>query len=222
MTEKEIRANFAKVAQSYIGTIKGSVKHKELVDIYNSYRPLPRGYKLSYNDHWCAGFVSSNAIQCKVDKVVPIECSCTKMVELYKNLGRWVEDDAYDPEIADILFYRWDDGADYKTTDQKKNPNHVGIIVEKSGEAFTVVEGNRVINGLSQVAYRTMQVNGRYIRGYGIPDYASIADKPKAPWYEEPMKKAKELGLLDGTRPLDNLTRAEAATIALRLYDLLS
>lgn len=219
MTEEELRKKVAQTAEKFIGTIKGSVKHKDLVDIYNGYSPRPRGYKLTYIDAWCAGFVSAIAIQAGVADIMPVECSCGAMVKLYQSLDRWVEDDAYHPKIGDVLFYYWKDPANYKDTDQKNSPNHVGIVVETDGDAFTVVEGNRIINNVSQVAYRTMQVNGRYIRGYGIPDYASKKDKP---WYEDVMTWAREVGLMDGNRPGDYTTRAELATVAKRLYDLLS
>lgn len=219
MTESELRKKVAETAEKFIGTIQGSVKHKDLVDIYNGYTPRPRGHKLTYIEPWCAGFVSAIAIQCGIPDIMPVECSCGQMVKLYQGLGRWVEDDAYRPQLGDVIFYFWNDKANYKTTDQTGAPNHTGIVCELDGDAFTVVEGNRIINNVSQVAYRTMQINGRYIRGYGVPDFASKKEKP---WYEDAMAWTKEIGLMDGTRPLDNVTRAELATVAKRLYDLLS
>ena len=43
----------------------------------------------------------------------------------------------------------------------------------------------------------------------------------KQPWYikDGTWAKAKELGLMDGTRPTDNITRAEVAAVAVRLYN---
>ena len=35
------------------------------------------------------------------------------------------------------------------------------------------------------------------------------------------MTWSKEIGIMDGTRPLENVTRAELATVAKRLYELL-
>ena len=51
-------------------------------------------------------------------------------------------------------------------------PNHVGIVAKVNGTVLTIIEGNKG----EAVAYRTIQVDGRYIRGYGIPDYASMAE----------------------------------------------
>lgn len=40
------------------------------------------------------------------------------------------------------------------------------------------------------------------------------------PWFEIEMDRAKERGLMNGERPHDNVTRAELATVANRLYNL--
>ena len=40
-------------------------------------------------------------------------------------------------------------------------------------------------------------------------------------WAKESWNKATELGLIDGTRPKDNITRQEVASIAVRLYEML-
>ena len=47
------------------------------------------------------------------------------------------------------------------------------------------------------------------------------SDTVKEPWYikDGTWAKAKELGLMDGTRPDANITRAEAAAVAVRLYN---
>lgn len=41
------------------------------------------------------------------------------------------------------------------------------------------------------------------------------------PWYQDAMDWAKTSGIMDGARPMDNLTRAEAAVMLRRLYQLL-
>ena len=45
--------------------------------------------------------------------------------------------------------------------------DHVGIVADVSGNAIVVIEGNYS----DQVKQRTLERDGRYIRGYGIPDY---------------------------------------------------
>lgn len=222
MTEQEIRQQVADTIQKWVGVIEGSVKHHEIIDTYNSYKPHPRGYAMTYKAPWCATTVSSVSILCKLTDIMPVECSCGKMIELYKKLGTWVESDKYAPKVGDVIFYAWEDGKNYKDVDNTTGHDHVGIVTEVNGNSFVVTEGNRTINKVSQVAYRVMEVNGRYIRGYGCPDYASKATKPKAPWYEEVMEWTKEMKIMDGTRPNDTVTRAELATVCKRIYDLLS
>ena len=50
-------------------------------------------------------------------------------------------------------------------------PEHVGIVESVNGNTITVIEGNIS----DKVGERTLQVNGRFIRGYCLPDYASKA-----------------------------------------------
>lgn len=58
------------------------------------------------------------------------------------------------------------------------------------------------------------------VSGFGIQAQPP-APEPTQPWYQEAMDWAKEYGLMDGTRPLANVTRAELATALCRMYKLL-
>ena len=58
------------------------------------------------------------------------------------------------------------------------------------------------------------------VSGFGI-QAQTPAPEPTQPWYQEAMDWAKAMGLMDGTRPLDNVTRAELATALWRMYKLL-
>jgi hypothetical protein len=169
MTEAEIRNEVVTTAAKYIGTKEGGTVHKQLIDIYNADKPLARGYAMKYTDAWCAAYVSIIAIMCKLTAVIFKECGCDKMIELYQKAGRWKEDDAYKPDAGDIIFYDWDDNG---VGDNKGSSDHVGIVEKVSGSTITVIEGNYS----DSVKRRTMTVNGKYIRGYGLPDYASVAD----------------------------------------------
>ena len=46
MTEKELRQKVCDIINAWIGGTKGSAIHKEILNIYNSYTPLARGYKV--------------------------------------------------------------------------------------------------------------------------------------------------------------------------------
>ena len=82
-----------------------------------------------------------------------------------------MENDAYVPKPGDYIFYDWQDGTNYATTDNTGAADHVGIVTEVNGSTITVIEGNMS----DAVGYRHIAVNGRYIRGYGVPKYASKA-----------------------------------------------
>lgn len=181
MTENELRRQVCTQAARWIGRSEGNASHREIIDLYNEIRPLPRGYKVSYTDAWCATFVSAVGHACGLEKIIFPECSCPKMIALYKAAGRWVEDDAFLPQLGDLIFYDWQDTG--TPEDNVGQADHVGLVLQVNGEALTIIEGNCS----HAVATRRLQRNGRYIRGYARPDYASVADAPdEAPAVSEP------------------------------------
>lgn len=172
MTEIELRNNVVNIAKEYIGITMGSAKHKEIVNIYNTITPHPRGYALKTSDNWCAGYASAMFKKANLIDIFPAEVSCYYMIEGFKKIGRWQENDAYVPQIGDVILYDWDDNG---VGDNTNTPDHVGIVVLVKDGMITVIEGNK--GSPSQVGYRTIAVNGRYIRGYGLPNFASKATK---------------------------------------------
>ncbi|MFR2694328.1 MAG: CHAP domain-containing protein [Enterocloster bolteae] len=113
-------------------------------------------------------FVSAMAIKTGLTDIIPTECGCGQMIQLFQKLGAWVENDAYRPSTGDVIFYDWDDNG---VGDDTGWPEHVGIVVSVSGNTIKVIEGNKS----DSVSYREIAVNGRYIRGYGVPEYSSKA-----------------------------------------------
>ena len=166
MTSEEIRKKVVEQAEQYKGIVEGSTEHKFIVDTYNSIKPLPVGYKLKYTDAWCAGFVSAIGQLCGLTTIIYPECSCSRMLELFKQHNRFIEDDNYIPSPADIIFYDWQDTGE---GDNKGQPDHVGIVVDidKNQNIITVIEGNKN----DQVDTRKIGIGRKFIRGYGIPDY---------------------------------------------------
>lgn len=159
------RQNIVNAAVSYIGCKESDGSHKKIIDLYNSHKPLARGYAMKYTDAWCATFVSAMAIKCGLTAILPTECGCEKMIELFKKLGSWQENDAYVPQPGDVIFYDWDDSG---SGDNRGYSDHVGIVEKVSGSTITIIEGNMS----NAVGRRTLKVNARYIRGYGVPKYA--------------------------------------------------
>lgn len=151
-------------AKAWLGKKESDGSHKVIIDTYNSHKPLARGYKVTYADAWCATFVSAVSIKLGYTYIIPTECSCEKMIALFKNLGCWIENENRTPKAGDIIFYDWqDDGKG----DNKGNSDHVGIVEKVSGTTITVIEGNKN----DAVERRTIKVNGKNIRGYGVPKY---------------------------------------------------
>lgn len=165
------REQIVKQAQAWVGRKESNGTHKPIIDIYNSHKPLARGYKVKYTDAWCATTVSAVAIECGATDIIPTECSCAKMIELLKSISSWMETDSYTPKPGDLMFYDWEDTGKGDCTGA---PNHVGIVEKVSGNTITVIEGNYD----NAVKRRTLKVNGRYIRGYGIPKYKETTSAP--------------------------------------------
>lgn len=166
MTEQEIRNKVVTIAKGWLGCKESNGTHRKIIDLYNSHKPLARGYKVKYTDAWCATFVSAVAIKAGLTDIIPTECGCNPMIQLFKNMGCWVENDAYVPKPADIIFYDWQDSG---VGDNVGSSDHVGIVVSVTGNTIKVIEGN--IN--DSVGYRSIKVNGKFIRGYGCPKYSS-------------------------------------------------
>lgn len=153
-------------AKAWMGCKESDGSHRKIIDVYNSHKPLPRGYALSYTDAWCAAFVSACAIACDMADIIPLECSCSKMINLFDDIGCWQERDDYIPRVGDIVFYDWEDSGD---GDNTTGHDHVGIVCSVSNASFEVIEGNKS----NAVGIRKMTVNGKYIRGFGVPKYHS-------------------------------------------------
>lgn len=173
MTELELRNKVVNVMRGWLGYSEANGKFRAIIDLYNTQRPLPRGYAVQYDDEWCATTVTAAGMAAGLHDIIFGECSCSKMIALFQAAGRWEENDAYRPKPGDIIMYYWKDGANYADTDCTAAPNHVGIVEKVAGGTITVIEGNKG----EAVARRTLAVNGRYIRGYCLPDYASKAEE---------------------------------------------
>lgn len=168
MTEKQVRNKIISLGLCYLGCNEKAGTHKDIIDLYNLYKPLPRGYRVKYTDEWCATFISALAISLNYTDIIPVECSCEKQIILWKQLGRWQEKDSYIPSMGDIIYYDWDDNGKGDCTG---NSDHVGIVISVLANKITVLEGNKG----EAVAKRVIELNGKYIRGYGLPNYSKKA-----------------------------------------------
>ena len=104
----EQRLEYALTAARWLGTREGSAEHRRILEVYNSIRPLPRGYAVKESDAWCAAFVSAAAVMAGVAHLLPLECSCVRIVEQAMDMGIWQERDDYVPKIGELVLYNWD------------------------------------------------------------------------------------------------------------------
>lgn len=155
-----------------INSLKGEEGHKKVLEVYNSIKPLPRGYKLQAKDPWCAGTVSAVFAMNGYTEIA--ECSCVMMISKAKKLGIWVENDAFVPQIGDIIMYDWQDNG---VGDNAGTADHVGIVIAVKGCDITVREGNKN----KTIGNRIMKVNGKYIRGFITPPYTKEKAKTVNP-----------------------------------------
>lgn len=152
------------LAQSWVGIKEGSAGHKEILAIYNSQKPLPRGYKMTTKDAWCAATTTALAVKLGYTDIVPCECSCTRLISIAKDMGIFVENESITPTPGMLCLYDWDDNG---RGDNTGNPEHIGIVESVGGGQFVVIEGNYD----NAVKRRTLSVNGRYLRGFIAPKY---------------------------------------------------
>ena len=166
--EASLRQHLVQTAQNYLGFCEKDGSHGKIIDFYNSQEPSPRGYKVSYEDNWCAAFGSAMALEAGLTGIIPMECSCEQQIELFKELGCWRENECYLPQAGDYIYYVWDE---WRRGDCTAWADHVGIVVNTFGPVIQVIEGNKD----DMVACRYIFLNDICIRGYGLPDYRSTA-----------------------------------------------
>lgn len=170
VTEMQLREKVVAIMRGWIGCKQGDKVHRSIIDTYNSIRPLPMGYRLSYSEAWCAATVSAAGYLAGMQEIIFPHMNCGSLVALFKKAGRWVEDDAYVPKPGDLPIYDWSDNG---VGDCTAHASHVGMVEWCDGKQFAVFEGNM---GSGHVCgRRIMNVNGKYIRGFCCPDYAALA-----------------------------------------------
>lgn len=166
--EQQLRLKLVEAAQNWLGNNEQDRSHEPIIDLYNQYEPLAQGYTVQYDDQWCATFVSAAAIQADLTQIIPTECGCQRQIELFQDLGTWVENDDYIPLPGDIIYYcRSNKDLVSDCTDWS---DHVGIVVGTNGNRIKVIEGNYG----DKVDYRYLKADALIIRGYAVPDYSQL------------------------------------------------
>ena len=186
---------------STINNLKGEEGHQKVLEVYNSQKPLPRGYKVKQTDAWCATTVSAVFLMNGYSDIS--ECSCPQMIGKAKAKGIWVEDDAYTPKLGDIIMYDWQDSG---KGDNKGVADHVGIVVSVTKSKIMVREGNKN----KSIGNRDVTVNGIFIRGYITPPYE--AEKKTTQKASELKKETKADKSSSAPKKAENKPQSEPKT----------
>lgn len=159
--------DYLNVWRSWIGFSEANGKFKQIIDLYNSMKPLPRGYAVKYTDEWCDTTVSAAAIKAGCVDLVGRECGCEEHVKIFKSMGIWIEDGTITPQPGDIILFNWDSSV------QPNNgySDHIGVVESVSNGKITTIEGNKG----EAVARRVLSVGNGNIRGFARPKWAAAS-----------------------------------------------
>lgn len=171
------------VMRSWLGFSEYNGKFKIIIDLYNSTKPLPRGYAVKYTDEWCDTAVSAAAIKAGAQDIIGRECGCEQHIAIFKEKGIWIEDGTIRPEPGYVIVYNWGDF----TQPNDGYSDHIGYVESVSGNIITVIEGNKN----EAVERRSIPVGWGYIRGYAKPKYDNSSSKPNPP--QQPSKTITEI-----------------------------
>lgn len=154
------------IMDGWVGLSRAKGTHKPIIDLYNSHKPLARGYAVNYSDQFCDTTVSAAFIKAgAVDLIGGTECGVEKHVKLFQKAGIWIEDGTITPEKGDIVVFNWDDA----TQPNDEYSDHIGVVRSVASKNFETTEGN-MSGGI--VGHRTVPIGWGYIRGFARPKYA--------------------------------------------------
>lgn len=194
---EDLREKFIAQARAWIGRKEADESHRVIIDAYNDIRPLPRGYRMSYTDPWCAAFVSAVGFVCGMQDIIFPECACGPMIELYKRRGEYHSNADYGVKKGDIIFYDWD---------RNGSSDHVGIVEAVNGTTYTVIEGNMS----DAVGRRTIPKGWLYIIGFAAPAFDSKDEvDPVEPGEQEEEKDEDGREIVTAAVPLPVLARGD-------------
>ena len=157
------RDRVLRAAASLVGVRGGTAAHYQLVNDYNSVKPLPVGYAVKTTDDWCDIFVTTVFQREGLSGLIGRECGVERHIQIFKRLGIWNENGASTPKAGDIITFNWD---------QNSQPNngfadHIGIVESVSNGIIHTIEGN----SNNQVRRNTYRIGHGNIRGFATPRY---------------------------------------------------
>jgi len=157
------RDRVLRAAASLVGVRGGTAAHQQLVNDYNSVKPLPVGYAVKTTDDWCDIFVTTVFQREGLSGLIGRECGVERHIQIFKRLGIWNEDGTTTPKAGDIITFNWDQNS------QQNNgfADHIGIVESVSNGIIHTIEGN----SNNQVRRNTYRIGHGNIRGFATPRY---------------------------------------------------
>ena len=157
------RDRVLRAAASLVGVRGGTTAHHQLVNDYNSVKPLPVGYAVKTTDDWCDIFVTTVFQREGLSGLIGRECGVERHIQIFKRLGIWNEDGTTTPKAGDIITFNWDQNS------QQNNgfADHIGIVESVSNGIIHTIEGN----SNNQVRRNTYRIGHGNIRGFATPRY---------------------------------------------------
>ncbi len=157
------RDRVLRAAASLVGVRGGTAAHHQLVNDYNSVKPLPVGYAVKTTDDWCDIFVTTVFQREGLSGLIGRECGVERHIQIFKRLGIWNEDGTTTPKAGDIITFNWDQNS------QQNNgfADHIGIVESVSNGIIHTIEGN----SNNQVRRNTYRIGHGNIRGFASPRY---------------------------------------------------
>ena len=157
------RDRVLRAAASLVGVRGGTAAHHQLVNDYNSVKPLPVGYAVKTTDDRCDIFVTTVFQREGLSGLIGRECGVERHIQIFKRLGIWNEDGTTTPKAGDIITFNWDQNS------QQNNgfADHIGIVESVSNGIIHTIEGN----SNNQVRRNTYRIGHGNIRGFATPRY---------------------------------------------------
>ena len=157
------RDRVLRAAANLVGVRGGTAAHHQLVNDYNSVKPLPVGYTVKTTDDWCDIFVTTIFQREGLSGLIGRECGVERHIQIFKRLGIWNEDGTTTPKAGDIITFNWD-----QSTQQNNGfADHIGIVESVSNGIIHTIEGN----SNNQVRRNTYRIGHGNIRGFATPRY---------------------------------------------------
>lgn len=150
------------ICKKYLGTREGTVKHRKIVDMFNSCKL--KTFPISYSDAWCSAFISAMAIESDCTDIIPISANCDEMYKKGVVMGIAIPKDKWIPKIGDIVFYDWNLNGEL---------DHVGAVETIYKNIIHVLEGNKN----DSVAYRDINYKNATITKIIRPRYKTFSKK---------------------------------------------